>query len=314
MIWHTSSSEQVLSELKSDSERGLSSGEVSRRIIKYGTNRFDERRRESFPTLVMSHIKEPVTVILLIAALVYFIMGLIAPESGLSGVSVAEPIVILFIVVLNALYGALQKTRAQAAVASLELISPPSARVLRNGRETAVPSTNIVPGDIMLLSKGCYIPADGRVISADGLRCSESIITGVTVDADKFSGSLGEDILSAADQKNMVFSGCTVTAGTGKAVVVNTGKFTELSKISIVSGKPHSASVLQKRLKELGGILGVFAFVICAVILVFGTLFGKEEGGIFSNFISKCQTREVFKIRCKKRDLSKLKQIQALSG
>ncbi len=286
MIWHTSSSEQVLTELKSDGEKGLSSGEVSKRILKYGTNRFDERRRESFPTLVLSQIKEPATVILLIAALVYFIMGLIAPESGLTGVSVVEPIVILLIVIINALCGAFQKTRAQAAVESLKLISPPSAKVLRNGKQTTVPSTYVVPGDIMLLYRGCYIPADGRIIAADGLRCSESVITGVTVDADKFAGVLGEDILSAANQKNMVFSGSTVTAGTGKAVVVNTGKFTELSKLSIVSGKRRSVPVLQKRLKELGGILGVFAFVICAVILVFGTLFGKEEGGIFSNFIS----------------------------
>lgn len=216
MIWHTSSSEQVLTELKSDGEKGLSSGEVSKRILKYGTNRFDERRRESFPTLVLSQIKEPATVILLIAALVYFIMGLIAPESGLTGVSVVEPIVILLIVIINALCGAFQKTRAQAAVESLKLISPPSAKVLRNGKQTTVPSTYVVPGDIMLLYRGCYIPADGRIIAADGLRCSESVITGVTVDADKFAGVLGEDILSAANQKNMVFSGSTVTAGTGK--------------------------------------------------------------------------------------------------
>lgn len=103
----------------------------------------------------------------------------------------------------------------------------------------------------MLLYRGCYIPADGRIIAADGLRCSESVITGVTVDADKFAGVLGEDILSAANQKNMVFSGSTVTAGTGKAVVVNTGKFTELSKLSIVSGKRRSVPVLQRDLKSL---------------------------------------------------------------
>lgn len=286
MIWHTSSAKDVLNELKTDSQNGLSGAEVNSRLAKYGKNLPDKKRERTFKELFLSQLKDVPTVVLTVAAILYFIIALITPENSDISTSVAEPIIILLIVVINAVTGALQQTGAEAAVESLKFISPPSATVVRNGKTASVPATNIVPGDVILLSVGNYIPADARIIEADGLRCDESSLTGVSVDSVKFAGELEHDITSVADQKNMVFAGCSVTEGSGRAVVVGTGKFTEKAKLSAVYGKNKNSTALQKRLKELGGILGVFALTICALILVFGTVFGKEEGGIFSNFLN----------------------------
>lgn len=286
MIWHTSSSKDVLNELQTDPLQGLSGGEVNARLEKYGKNLPEKKNKSSFKDLFVGQLTDAPTVILTIAAIVYFIIAIITPQNSSAAASVAEPIIILLIVIINAVSGAIQQTGAEAAVESLKFISPPSASVIRNGQKTTVPSTNIVPGDIILLSVGNYIPADARIIESDGLRCDECSLTGSAIDAVKFSDALEQDITAVADQKNMVFAGCSVTAGSGKAVVVGTGKFTETAKLAAVLGKNKNVSVLQKRLKELGGILGVFTLVICAVILIFGTVFGREEGGIFSNFLN----------------------------
>ena len=190
MIWHTSSAKDVLNELKTDSQNGLSGAEVNSRLAKYGKNLPDKKRERTFKELFLSQLKDVPTVVLTVAAILYFIIALITPENSDISTSVAEPIIILLIVVINAVTGALQQTGAEAAVESLKFISPPPPQSSENGKTASVPATNIVPGDVILLSVGNYIPADARIIEADGLRCDESSLTGVSVDSVKLQASL----------------------------------------------------------------------------------------------------------------------------
>ena len=134
MIWHTSSAKDVLNELKTDSQNGLSGAEVNSRLAKYGKNLPDKKRERTFKELFLSQLKDVPTVVLTVAAILYFIIALITPENSDISTSVAEPIIILLIVVINAVTGALQQTGAEAAVESLKFISPPSATVVRNGK------------------------------------------------------------------------------------------------------------------------------------------------------------------------------------
>ncbi len=162
MIWHTSSAKDVLNELKTDSQNGLSGAEVNSRLAKYGKNLPDKKRERTFKELFLSQLKDVPTVVLTVAAILYFIIALITPENSDISTSVAEPIIILLIVVINAVTGALQQTGAEVAVESLKFISPPPPQSSENGKTASVPATNIVPGDVILLSVGNYIPADAK--------------------------------------------------------------------------------------------------------------------------------------------------------
>ena len=275
MIWHSSSLEEVARELQVDPAAGLSSEEASSRLAQAGPNRLQEKKRTTFLQKFAAQLKDFMVIILMIAAAISLLTSLIQGE-----LDWIEPLVIVAIVVFNALLGVLQESKAEAALDALQNMSAPSAKVLRDGRISVIPAADIVPGDIIELEAGDYIPADGRLISASSFHSDESSLTGESVPSEKFPTDEIEDIAALGDRSNMVHSGCTVSYGRGRAIVTETGMQTEMGKIAtILESTTDTETPLKVKLAHLSKNLGILALVICAIIFVIGIVEAVVDGG-----------------------------------
>ena len=283
MIPHSSNLEDLLDELKSDPERGLNSEQVETRTIEYGENRLKEGKKKTNLQRFIDQFKDAMILILLAAAVISFVIAFIEKEPS----ELFEPLLILLIVILNAALGVLQESKAEKALDALKSMSVPHARVLRNSREEIIDAAKLVPGDIILLEAGDFIPADARLILSASLKSEESALTGESVPSEKDAEENVKEDATLGDRHNMVYSGCSITYGRGRAVVTATGMKTEMGKIAdLLESAEDTKTPLQDKLSQLGKYLGIIALLACAVIFVIGLLTGTGIMEIFMIAVS----------------------------
>ena len=269
MEYHTQTISEVLHSLSSDQSNGLNSDTVSKLQAQYGPNKLKEKKKKSNLKRFGEQFKDVMILILIAAAIVSFIIACIEKNPQ----EFFEPLLILLIVILNAIMGVMQESKAEKALDALQNMSAPHARVIRNGKEEIIDATELVPGDIIKLEAGDFIPADARLLYSTSLKCEESALTGESVPSEKdYSADVAENA-PLGDRANMVFSGCSVTYGTATAVVTATGMDTQMGKIAnLLDTDNNSQTPLQQRLAQLGKYLGLLALAACAVIFAVGVL------------------------------------------
>lgn len=222
-------------------------------------------------------------ILILLAAVVSFVIACIEGDAK----EFFEPVLILLIVVLNATMGVMQESRAEKALDALKSLSAPHARVIRDGKESVIDASELVPGDVIHLEAGDFIPADARLLKTSSLKSEESALTGESAPSDKDADEVVDEKAPLGDRSNMVFSGCSVSYGTATAVVTATGMDTEMGKIAnLLDSEGESQTPLQKKLAQLGKYLGIMALVACAVIFVIGLVNGIDAIEIFMTAVS----------------------------
>ncbi len=273
--WHAMSSTDVLERLETPVESGLSEAEVKARQEKYGPNELQEAPPTSFLEMLWAQINNFVIYMLLGAAIISALLG-----------DYTEAIAIMLIVVLNAIMGIIQESRAEAALDALKKLAAPEAMVLRSGHRISVPSRQLVPGDIVFLEAGNYVPADVRLLEAVNMRIDESSLTGESVSVEKKAETRLEEDIPLGDQKNTAFMGTLVTYGRGKGVVVSIGMNTQLGMIATMLQRVEDEETpLQRRLDQLGKVLGWGSLAVCGLVFVIGAIrfiLTPGHAGVFS--------------------------------
>lgn len=257
--WHNKSITELVHHLASDVEQGLSDTEAARRLSQYGPNKLQKGKRFSAWIIFMNQFKSLVIWVLIGAAGISAALG-----------EIVDGLAIIAIVILNALIGFAQEFRAEKAVAALARLAAPHCRVIRNGHSLVVAATEIVPGDILLLEGGDLVAADARLVQASVLRTNEAPLTGESQVVDKLTDSLPIET-PLAEQKNMVFLGTSVTGGSGRALVVNTGMETQLGQIAkLLESAESGETPLQRRLDRVARLLLWACLAIVALIFILG--------------------------------------------
>ena len=279
--WFNKTVEEVEKELGTNKENGLSSKKVEENRAKYGLNELKEKKKESLIQKFIDQFKDFSIIVLIIAAIVSGVVGV------MQGEGFTDTIIILIVVLLNAVIGVAQESKAEKSLEALKKLSAHAAKVIRNGKETAIPARELVPGDLVIIETGDYISADLRVIEAVNLKSQEASLTGESVPVEKRTDAIQETEVGVGDRKNMLFSSSLITYGRGKAIVVKTGMNTEVGKIAdMINQTEDQETPLQKKLNSLGKTLGMVALTICAVIFVIGLLQGKEIINMFMTAVS----------------------------
>ncbi len=272
MNWHSMTIEEMLNNIQVSPEAGLDQKEADTRFETFGPNAFTEGKKESLLQKIGHHLKEISTIILLIAAGISTYMALY------TGYGWAKVIVILSIVIINVILGITQESRAEKALDALKSLNTVRCTVLRDGVLGHIDAEELVPGDIVVLQAGDMVPADGRLIQANSLQVEESALTGESVPVEKDAQFLAEEESPLGDRRNMVYSGCLVTNGRGKAVICETGMNTEMGKIAGLLNSTHKLlTPLQKRLKSLAQWLSVVAIAAGILIFVVGVFVYQES-------------------------------------
>ena len=275
--------EEVLKEQQS-SEDGLSSGEAEARLDKYGKNELEKGKKDSLFKRFMKELSDPMIIILIVAAVISGITAFYEGESF------ADVIIIMAVVIINAVLGVFQESKAEAAIEALQEIAAATSKVLRDGKQVTLKSDELVPGDIVILEAGDAVPADGRIIECASMKIEEAALTGESVPVNKIVDLLqlnSQKDVPLGDRKNMVYMGSTVVYGRGKAVVTGTGMNTEMGKIAkALSQARDEATPLQIKLNQLSKILTVLVVGICAVIFAVGLMrAGISSETILSTFM-----------------------------
>ena len=275
--------EEVLKEQKS-SEDGLSSGEAEARLDKYGKNELEKGKKDSLFKRFMKELSDPMIIILIVAAVISGITAFYEGESF------ADVIIIMAVVIINAVLGVFQESKAEAGIEALQEIAGATSKVLRDGKQVTLKSDELVPGDIVILEAGDAVPADGRIIECASMKIEEAALTGESVPVNKIVDLLqlnSQKDVPLGDRKNMVYMGSTVVYGRGKAVVTGTGMNTEMGKIAkALSQAQDEATPLQIKLNQLSKILTVLVVGICAVIFAVGLMrAGISSETILSTFM-----------------------------
>ena len=270
------SCEAVLAEQKTTAE-GLSAQEASDRLAKFGPNKLAEGKKKSLIARFLEELADPMIIILIVAAVI----------SGITAFYEGEPftdVIIMAVVIINAVLGVVQESKAEAAIEALQEIAAATSKVMRDGKLVVLKSEELVPGDIVVLEAGDAVPADGRIIESASLKIEEAALTGESVPVNKFIDflSLGDaKDVPLGDRKNMMYMGSTVVYGRGKAVVTGTGMDTEMGKIAgALAQAEEEETPLQIKLNQLSKFLTVLVLGICAIIFAVG-LFraaGTEAG------------------------------------
>ena len=279
--WFNKTFKEVEKELETDLEKGLSKEKVEERQEKYGFNELQQVANKSLFQRFLEQFKDFSIIVLIIAAIVSGIVGV------LQGEGITDTIIILIVVIVNAIIGVAQESKAEKSLEALQKLSDHASKVIRNENMEVVPAKELVPGDIVVLDTGDYIPADLRIIEAVNLKTQESSLTGESVPVEKISEIIEEKEIGIGDRKNMLFSSSLVTYGRGKGIVVETGMTTEVGKIAgMINSTEKQETPLQQKLDKLGKTLGIAALVICAVIFILGILQGKEIISMFMTAVS----------------------------
>ena len=283
---HVDSIENIISHYQTNQEIGLTTAQVEQKIGEFGLNKLKEKKKKTFFAKFLEQFKDVMIIILLLAAVVSFVLAVVEQTKGGHG-EFFEPILILLIVVMNALMGVIQESKAEKALDALTNMSAPHARVIRDGKEVVIDAKNLVPGDIILLEAGDFVPADARLIKSVSLKSEESALTGESVPSEKDAKAEVKEKAPIGDRTNMVFSGCSITYGTALAVVTATGMNTEMGKIAnLLSNEQDSQTPLQQKLAKLGKYLGFLALGVCAIILVVGLIDQLPPMEVFMTSVS----------------------------
>ncbi len=274
--------EEVRKVTETDPDTGLSSQEVDERRKKQGLNKFDEVPKESMIKKFFRSLSDFTTIVLLIAAMISFYTAF-ATEHG----DLFEGLLIIAIVVINSVLSIVQEGNAEKALESLQDMNKQTATVIRDGKVTTVESEQLVVGDILVLESGDAISVDARLIEASQLRVEESVLTGESEAVEKDAAFVAKEDESLGDQLNMVFKGCTVVAGRGKAIVTAIGMATEMGKIAdLLNENTMQKTPLQVRLNQLGKRISMIALAAAALVFVIGELQGEPLLEMFMTSIS----------------------------
>ncbi len=257
------SADEVLSAFASDSRNGLSESEARERLDKYGANELKAKKPVPGWKKLLAQFQNVLVVLLLAATAISAGLWWYEREAALP----YEAIAIFAVVLLNALMGFIQESRAEEAVAALRQMSAAQATVVRGGEHQTLPAARLVPGDIVLIEEGDTIPADARLIRSVALETAEAALTGESTPVSKYTETIPEEV-ELGDQRNMLFSGTAATFGRGRAVVVATGMQTQMGHIAgMLEETPHEATSLQKELAHVGKLLGIIVVVIAVVMI-----------------------------------------------
>ncbi len=286
MQFHAKSREEVLSHLSTDASVGLSSAAAEELLSTHGKNVLKEKKKKSTFMKFIDQFKDVMILILIAAAVISFVLACIERAKGGHG-EFFEPVLILLIVILNAVMGVIQEGKAERALDALKGMSAPHARVIRDGKESLINAADLVPGDIIKLEAGDFIPADARLIHSVSLKSEEAALTGESVPSEKDADETVAEDAPLGDRHNMVFSGCSITYGTATAVVTATGMDTEMGKIAnLLDSEGETETPLQQKLAQLGKYLGILALGCCAVIFAVGLASGNDLLDIFMTSVS----------------------------
>lgn len=270
MKHYLESIEEVLKETNS-CEQGLDEVAANERLEKYGKNKLKEGKKESIFIKFLKQFTDPMTIVLIVAAILSAVTAIYGGES------LADVFIILGVVILNAILGVVQESKAEEAITALKNMTSPSSKVIRNNKLQIIKSEDIVIGDIVALEAGDQVPADGRIIECASLKVEEAALTGESVPTNKSTESLNGENVSLGDRKNMAYMGCTVVYGRGKMVVTSTGMDTEMGKIATaLSNAKDEATPLQKKLSGLSKILTFLVLGICVVMFIVGIVKAGE--------------------------------------
>ncbi len=276
-MWHNKTTQQVEDELGVDPSAGLSPQQVAARLEKYGKNKIEGTKKKSLVAMFFAQMQDALIYVLLAATVITFIIG-----------EYTDSIIILSVVLVNAIIGVVQEYKAEQAIEALQKMANPKTMVRREGANQEIDSEELVPGDVVIIDAGRFIPADLRLIESSNLQIEESALTGESVAANKDASVVidNEDI-NIGDRANMAFRSTTATYGRGEGVVIATGMQTEMGKIaSILDSADDTETPLQRRLDELGKVLGLMAVGVSVLILVISVFQGRDTFDMFLIAIS----------------------------
>jgi Ca2+-transporting ATPase len=274
--WHTYSIEETAEKLHTDLKSGIQESVVQQRLEEYGKNELEEKKGRNPIKIFLMQFTSTIVIVLLVAAVITGIIG-----------ELRDTIVISIILIINALIGFSQEYRAEKAMSTLKKLSIPKVRVKRSGTEKVISSTEIVPGDIVFLEAGNYVPADMRLIDTHNLKIQESALTGESQPVEKDADEIFEKDADLAMRKNMAYSGTVVSYGRAVGIVVRTGMKTEIGKIAAMLQEDEEGQTpMQKRLDKLGRILAFASLVIVVVIFLMGVLRGEDLKVMFMTAVS----------------------------
>ena len=279
--WFNKETKNVMNELNSNLEKGLTDEQVKAAREKYGFNELEAKKKKTLLVKFLEQFKDFMIIVLIIAAIISGVVGVAEGEG------ITDTIIILVVVVVNAIIGVAQENKAEKSLEALQKLSAHASKVIRDGKIIVVPSRDLVPGDIVVLDTGDYVPADLRIIEAVNLKSQEAAMTGESVPVEKSSDVIDGEDVPLGDRLNMLFSSSLITYGRGRGIVVETGMNTEVGKIAkIINQSEEGTTPLQEKLNKLGKTLGIAALVICVIIFVVGILYGKEPVHMFMTAVS----------------------------
>lgn len=281
MDYFTKSIDKTAKSLNTDCEKGLSSNEAQARLNQYGENRLVGEKERTKLQMFFDQFKDFLVIILIVASIISIVVGIMEGEGIIDG------IIIMAIVILNAILGVVQENRANNALKALKEMSSPQAKVIRNGSIEKIASTDLVPGDVVILEAGDYIPADLRLIQSANLKIDESSLTGESVASEKFADEIVDQNSGIGDQINCAFMGSIITYGRGKGIVTNTGMKTQMGNIAtMLNTGSETGTPLQKKLDSFGKMLGIACIIICIIIFGLGVIRGQDLLEVFMTAVS----------------------------
>lgn len=267
-MWQTLRKEEVLRKLNTDEKQGLTEKEVQERQAKYGKNKLQEKKKESFIVKFIKQFNDFMIIILIIASIISAVVSKMQGENDY-----VDSIIIIGIVVFNALMGVIQEAKAEKSIEALKQMTPQLAKTIRNGKTVEVNAEELVKGDIIILDAGNFVPADCRILESHNLKIEESSLTGETQGAEKDADVICSKNAPLGDMKNMAFMASITVNGHGKAVVTDTGMNTKVGQIAnMIIEDEAPQTPLQKKLGEVGKILGLACLAICVIIFVMGLI------------------------------------------
>lgn len=279
--WFNKSIEEAEKILETNIQNGLTENDVKTKREKYGLNMLKAKKKASLLQRFIEQFKDFSIIVLIIAAIVSGFVGISQGEG------MTDTIIILIVVLANAIIGIAQESKAEKSLEALQKLTDHASKVIRDGKIKVIPAKELVPGDIVVLDTGDYIPADLRVIEAVNLKAQESSLTGESVPVEKTTKTIEKTDVGIGDRTNMLFSSSLVTYGRGKGIVVQTGMNTEVGKIAgMLDNTEKQITPLQEKLNKLGKTLGIAALAICAFIFIIGLIQGKEPINMFMTAVS----------------------------
>ena len=280
---HIEKIETLVSNLNSDIQNGLSASQVITKKNEFGENKLVGKKKKTLLQRFLAQFEDIMIIILLIAALISLVVAI----NGHDVKEFFEPALILLIVILNSILGVVQESKAEKSLEALQNMSAPNARVLRNSKEQLIPSSELVPGDIIIVEAGSFVPADARLITSANLSSEEAALTGESLPSEKDANAIIDEKAPIGDRINMIYSGCSITYGRGTAIVTGTGMNTQMGKIAnMLNDEGDSLTPLQQKLLDLGKKLGLLALLICVIIFVIGIVDGMPLLEIFMTAVS----------------------------